>query len=58
LVKMDLTGKDGSVFATVERTLYVTTRQYMAEKRKSREDGRAEVKTEDALEVQQSQKLQ
>ena len=57
LVKMDLTGNDGSVFATVERTLYVTTRQYMAEKRKAREDARAEVKTEDTLEVQQSQRL-
>ncbi len=57
VVRMDLTGKDGSVFATVERTLYVTTRQYMAEKRKAREDARAEVKTEDTLEVQQSQRL-
>lgn len=35
-VSMDLTGKDGSVFATVDRTLYVTTRKFMAEKRKTR----------------------
>ena len=35
-VSMDLTGKDGSVFATVDRTLYVTTRRFMAEKRKAR----------------------
>jgi hypothetical protein len=41
-VKADLTGKDGSVFATVERTLYVTTRQYMAEKRKARQASQAQ----------------
>ncbi len=35
-VSLDLTGKDGSVFATVDRTLYVTTRRFMAEKRKAR----------------------
>ncbi|MGA1471454.1 MAG: DUF4442 domain-containing protein, partial [Burkholderiaceae bacterium] len=36
-VSMDLTGMDGSVFATVDRTLYVTTRRFMAEKRKARQ---------------------
>ncbi|MFZ9116897.1 MAG: DUF4442 domain-containing protein [Burkholderiaceae bacterium] len=36
-VSMDLTGKDGSVFATVDRTLYVTTRRFMAEKRRARQ---------------------
>ncbi|MGA0956049.1 MAG: DUF4442 domain-containing protein [Burkholderiaceae bacterium] len=36
-VCMDLTGMDGSVFATVDRTLYVTTRRFMAEKRKARQ---------------------
>ncbi|MGA0808332.1 MAG: DUF4442 domain-containing protein [Burkholderiaceae bacterium] len=36
-VSMDLTGMDGSVFATVDRTLYVTTRQFMAEKRRARQ---------------------
>lgn len=36
-VSMDLTGKDGSVFATVDRTLYVTTRRFMEEKRKARQ---------------------
>jgi acyl-coenzyme A thioesterase PaaI-like protein len=36
-VSMNLTGMDGSVFATVDRTLYVTTRRFMAEKRKARQ---------------------
>ncbi|MGA1383127.1 MAG: DUF4442 domain-containing protein [Burkholderiaceae bacterium] len=36
-VSMDLTGMDGSVFATVDRTLYVTTRRFMAEKRRARQ---------------------
>jgi len=40
-VSMDLTGMDGSVFATVDRTLYVTTRRFMAEKRKARQASQA-----------------
>ena len=51
VVTMDLIGKDRSVFATVERTLYVTTRQHMAEKRKAREHAKAEIKSEGAVKI-------
>ena len=45
-VKADLTGRDGAVFATVERTLYVTTRQFMAEKRKARQASQAQAQAQ------------
>ena len=51
-VKADLTGKDGSVFATVERTLYVTTRQYMAEKRKARQASKAQAQDQAQAQAQ------